>query len=405
MINYDYTARDSTGKKVTSSVQASNERAAARLIKEQGLTLVDLQSNTSGGGGLFSSFRNRIKTKEKIIFARQLSTLINAGLPLVQSLRSVADQTDSKPMKLVINDIIVRVEAGGKFSEALMAYPKVFGQVFVSLVASGEVSGTLDNSLERLAHQQEKDAEVNSKVRGALVYPAVVLLVMIGVVTFMLVGVLPQVEELYDGLPGARLPFVTRLLLAISGFVTSFWWLVVIILFVAGVLGRRWVQTIGGRRAFDRLKMRAPPFGQLFMKLYMARFSRTGSTLVASGVPLIQVLEIVSKAVNNVIIADSINGAIEKVKGGRALSDSIEGDSSFLSLVPNMLRIGEQSGSIEQMMERSAIYYEKEVDNQIKTISTIIEPILMVILGIVAITIVAAILLPIYSLVGENVLR
>ena len=177
MLTYNYVARDSTGKKITSSLQASSERSAARLISEQGLSVVDITPDKTGGSGLLSSIRNHIRAKDKIIFARQLSTLINAGLPLVQSLRSVGDQTDSKPMKLVINDLIVNVESGKKFSDVLATHPKVFNQVFVSLVAAGEVSGTLDNSLERLAYQQEKDAEVNSKVKGALVHPAIVLLV------------------------------------------------------------------------------------------------------------------------------------------------------------------------------------------------------------------------------------
>jgi type IV pilus assembly protein PilC len=171
------------------------------------------------------------------------------------------------------------------------------------------------------------------------------------------------------------------------------------------VFGTRWAQGPVGKRVIDRLKMRMPPFGPLFMKLYMARFARTGSTLVASGVPLIQVLEICSQAVGNMHVGRSIKEAIEKVKGGKSLSDSIQGDPNFIDLVPNMLRIGEQSGQIEQMMEKTADYFEKEVDNQVKTISTIIEPLLMVVLGVVAIVIVSAILVPIYSLVGKNVIR
>lgn len=404
MLTFDYTARDpNTGNKVSSTVQADSERAAGKLLISQGLAPIEIKLRKESSG-LFGKFGNRIKTKDKIVFARQLSTLINAGLPLVQSLRSVNDQTTSKPMKTVISQVIGEVEAGKSFSAALSQHPKVFNSIFISLISAGEASGTLDRSLERLAIQQEKDAEVLSKVRGALIYPAIVLLVMGGVVTFMIVGVLPQVKNIYEGLKGASLPWITRLLLWISDTIIAYWWIFLIVFALVVFFSYRWAQTAAGRVVVDRAKMRVPPFGPLFMKLYMARFSRTAQTLIASGVPLIQVLEIVAKSINNVIVEASIKKATEKVKGGKSLADSLEGDPSFLPLVPSMLRIGEQSGSVEQMMERTADYYEKEVDNQIKTISTIIEPLLMIVLGIVAVTIVAAILLPIYSLVGKNIL-
>ncbi|MDZ7786541.1 MAG: type II secretion system F family protein [Candidatus Saccharibacteria bacterium] len=401
MLTFKYTARDSsTGKKIKADVQAESEQSAARLIREQGLSPLDIEVQDTKEGRF--KFGNRIKTKDKILFSRQLSTLINAGLPLVQSLRNVSSQMTSKPFKIVINQVITDVEAGTSFSQALAKHPKVFNQVFVSLIAAGETSGTLDESLQRLADQQEKDAEILSKVRGAMVYPIIVLLVMGAVVGFMLIKVLPQVEALYEGLPGGNLPLVTRILLAVSNFLVNYWWAFLILLALFGFFGFKWLRTIAGRRVADKAKMRLWPIGPLFMKLYMARFARTGTTLVASGVPLIQMLEIVANAINNVHIEDSMHRAINKVRGGKALSDSLKGDNNFLELVPNMLRIGEQSGSLEQMMEKTASYYEKEVDQQIKTISTIIEPVLMVVLGIFAFIIVAAILLPVYGLAGQS---
>ena len=326
---------------------------------------------------------------------------MNAGLPLLQSLRSVAEQTSNKPLKQIINQIIADIEAGLAFSAALAKHPECFNRVYVSLVAAGETSGTLDKALERLADQQEKDADIISKVRGALIYPMIVLLVMLSVMTFMVVKVLPQVQQIYAGLKGVTLPLVTRILLAISHFVTHYWWLVLIIMVILVFVGSRWARTLGGRTVIDKFKLKAWPVGPLFMKMYMARFARTGTTLVASGVPLIQVLEITSDAVDNVHIAASIHRAIEKVKGGKALSEALTNDPNFLELVPNMLRIGEQSGALETMLAKVADYYEKEVDNEIKTISTIIEPVMMVIMGIMALTIVAAILLPIYGLVNQ----
>ena len=404
MLTFIYTARDTkTGQKVKAEVQADSEQAAAKVLREQGLAPLEIKSKLESENAI-SRYKNRVTTKDKILFSRQLSTLINAGLPLIQSLRNVAKQTQSKPLQAVINQVINDVEAGSALSQSLAKHPRVFNNVFISLIAAGETSGTLDQALERLANQQEKDAEVISKVRGAMVYPIIVLLVMTIVVGFMVVSVVPQVKILYDGLPGAELPIYTKALLAVSDFVIKYWYFVILALVLVIFFGSRWARTLGGKRAVDRFKMKAWPIGPLFMKLYMARFARTGTTLVATGVPLIQMLEVTGRAIDNVHLEESLKRAIDKVRGGKSLSDSLEGDPNFLPLVPDMLRIGEQSGSLEDMLAKTADYYEKEVDQQIKTISTIIEPVMMVILGIVAFIIVAAVLLPVYGLADKSIL-
>ncbi len=403
MLTFQYVARDSkTGEKIKAEVQAESEQAAAHLIGLEGLSPISIKLKDGGSDGLLSRFTNKVKAKDRILFARQLSTLINAGLPLVQSLRSVLDQTQSKPLKAIISTVITDVEAGSTFSDALGRHPKVFNQIFVSLVAAGETSGTLDKALERIAFQQEKDAEIMAKVRGAMAYPGIVLLVMGGVMGFMIVSVLPQVENIYKDMPGASLPITTRILLAVSGFTIKYWWIVLIALALIAFLTTKWARTGPGKEVIDKAKMKAWPVGELFMKVYMARFARTATTLVASGVPLLQVLDVVSKSISNVHVERSLNQAAEKVKGGKSLSSALEGDPNFLELVPKMLKIGEESGSMEQMLEKISDYYEKEVDNQIKTISTIIEPVMMVALGIVAFIMVAAILLPIYGLAGQS---
>ncbi len=404
MLSFRYTARDpGTGQTIKAEVQAENEQSATALVRKEGLVPIDIKlADKAAAGGLLASITQRVKTKDKVLFSRQLATLINAGLPLVQSLRTVAQQTASKPLKVVINDVINDVEAGSTLASAMAKHPKVFNQIYISLVSAGEASGTLDKALDRLALQQEKDADLISKIRGAMIYPVIVILVMVAVLGFMIVKVLPQVQTLYAGLPGASLPFITKLLLSISHFIIHFWWVVIIALILIAIFTTRWSRTIAGRRVVDELKMKVPPFGPLFMKMYMARFSRTGTTLVASGVPLIQMLQITGEAVNNVHIEASIKRASDKVKGGKALSESLKGDPNFLDLVPNMISIGEQSGSLEQMLGKTAEYYEKEVDDQIKSISTIIEPVLMVLLGVAAFTIVAAVLLPIYGLANQS---
>jgi type IV pilus assembly protein PilC len=402
MLNYHYTARNpATGQQVKALVEADSEAAAAKLISSQGLVPIEVKLE-GGGNSPLAKFTNRVKAKDRVLFSRQLSTLINAGLPLLQALRSVNQQTVSKPLKEVMSQVISNVEGGATFSGALAKHPRIFNQVYISLIAAGETSGTLDKALERLAIQQEKEADLNAKIRGAMTYPVIVLVVMGGVVGFMVVKVLPQVKGIYEAMPGANLPLVTTMLLAVSDFIIHFWWVCVIIIALLVFFTTRWARTGPGKEIIDKLKMRAWPIGPLFMKVYMARFARTGTTLVSSGVPLLQMLDITGKAVNNVHIERTIHKAMEKVKGGKSLADSLENSPNFLPLVPNMLRIGEQSGAIEEMMAKVADYYEKEVDTEVDNISSIIEPVMMVLLGIVAFTIVSAVLLPIYGLAGQS---
>lgn len=405
MARFKYVARDPhTNKKVQGALQADSERAVSEFVKARGMSLIEV--NQTETNFIIEKITSRIGSKDKVIFSRQLSTLIDAGLPLVQSMRSVMSQTKNKALQAILLEVIGDVEGGKAFSASLAKHPRVFDPVFVSLVQAGEASGTLDKALERIANQQEKDAEIISKVRGAMIYPVVVLFVMVAVITFMLVSVLPQVQILYDGIPGARLPILTRILLAASNFIIHYWMFIIIAFGFLIFATTRWARTLGGKEVVDKLKMKLWPVGPLFVKMYMARFSRTGTTLVASGVPLIQVLEIVANAVNNVHLERSIKHATDKVRGGKSLSESLNGDPNFLELVPQMIKIGEDSGSLEKMLDKTADYYEKEVDNQIKSISTIIEPLLMIVLGVVALVIVAAILLPIYGLAGQgNIVR
>ncbi|MBI2009283.1 type II secretion system F family protein [Candidatus Saccharibacteria bacterium] len=402
MQTFIYTARDlKTGKKITAEVEADNDKTAARLLNERGLAPLEIKpKDEQGGRGIFK----RIPSKDRVVFSRQLSTLMNAGLPLVQSLNTVKGQTSNKALKEIIAKIISEVETGSSLADALSAHPKAFDNVYTNLIAAGEASGTLDISLARLADQQEKDSEIMSKIRGALIYPTVVMIVLVGVVVFMLTSVLPQVQNLYSGLPGAKLPVLTRGLLGLSDFILNFWWAILLVLLSVGFFGWRWARSPEGKQWLDHFKMTAWGIGPLYMKLYMARFSRISSTLVASGVPMIKMLATTAEAVDNVHIEASIKRVSDQVKGGKSLSQSLSGDNSFLELVPNMINIGEQSGSLDKMLAKLADYYEKEVDNQIRSISTVVEPAMMIIVGIIALIMVAAVLLPIYSLAGKNLI-
>lgn len=404
MLTYIYTARDqASNKQVNSTVQADSEKAAAKLLIAQGLIPLNI-TEQSEKQGFIAKYLNRITTKDRVIFTRQLSTLISAGLPLAQSLHTVLEQTENKRLKAVAQDIITSVEGGKTLADSFAKHPKVFDNVFLALISAGEASGTLDKALERIANQQEKDAELMSKVRGALVYPAIVLFVIVGVIVFMLITVVPQIEQLYQDL-NKSLPFVTAVMVTMSNFIAKFWWIVVLMLVAAFYFTKRYAETDQGKKTVDTLKLNVPMFGVMFRKLYMARFTRTGETLMSTGVPMLEMMRIASRSTNNVIISRSLDRAAEKVKGGKALSLSLKNDEYIMPLVPQMISIGEQSGSIDSMMGKAATFYENELDNTIRSISTAIEPILMVVLAGVAGVMVAAILLPVYSLIGSGAIQ
>ena len=403
MKKFTYEARDQATNKITkATVQANSESAAARLLIDQGFTPLNIKEQTEANN-LFSNLAGRITTKDRIVFTRQLATLIGAGLPLSQSLDTVLEQTQNKKLQSIVQDITASVEGGKTLSESFAKHPTVFDAVFLALVGAGEASGTLDSALQRIAAQQEKDAATMSKIKGALTYPIIVLVVIFGVMAFMLFTVVPQVEKLYHDLKKS-LPFLTQIMVDAANFLTHFWWIALIVVVVAVYFFIQFLKTNTGVKMSDTFKLNVPIFGQMFRKLYMARFMRTGQTLLSTGVSMLDMLKITAKAVNNSVIENSIKQAAEKVKGGKALSVALQPEDYILSLVPQMIKIGEQSGRIDEMMGKAAQVYEDELDEQIRTISTAIEPVLMVVLAVVAGSMVAAILLPIYSLVnGINV--
>jgi len=399
MRKFAYEARDRASNKIVkSTLQADTENGAAHLLIKQGFTPISIKEE-SDGPNILARLSGRITTKDKVVFTRQLATLIGAGLPLAQSLHTVLEQTQNKQLQSVAQEVTASVEGGKTLSDSFAKHPSVFSPVFIALVASGELSGTLDESLQRLANQQEKDAAMTSKIKGALTYPGIVLFVIFGVMAFMLFTVVPQVEKLYHDLK-KDLPLLTQIMVNLADFLAKFWWLAIIIIGIVIYFTIQYMKTEAGVKMKDTLKLNMPIFGGMFRKLYMARFARTGQTLLGSGVSMLDMLKITSTAVNNTIIQKAIDRSSEKVRGGKALSVAIQDEDYILELVPQMIKIGEQSGRIDEMMGKAAQVYEDELDEQIRTISTAIEPVLMVVLAVVAGGMVAAILLPIYSLVN-----
>lgn len=399
MKKFNYSARDKSSNKIVKSiVQAESESSAARVLIEQGFVPLDIKE-ASEEGGLLAKIQGRITTKDKVVFSRQLATLIGAGLPLSQSIRTVLEQTQNKRLQNIIQEIIADVEGGKQLSESFGKHPDVFDSTFLALISAGEASGTLDEALQRVAAQQEKDAAMMSKIRGAMVYPGIVLFVIMGVMLFMLFTVVPQVEKLYKDMKKS-LPFLTEIMIWAANFMINYWWVVLLIVVAVGYFFVQYLKTDNGIKFKDSLKLNVPLFSGMFRKLYMARFARTGQTLLSTGVAMLDMLRITADGVNNTIVAASISRAAEKVKGGKTLSSSLLAEDYILPMVPQMISIGEQSGKIDEMMGKTAQVYEDELDSEIKAISTAIEPILMVVLAVVAGGMVGAILFPIYSLVN-----
>lgn len=400
MKKFAYKVKDKvTGKIVKGEIQADSEHAAGKTLINQGYILQDSIHEISTEG-ILTKLTGRISTKDKIIFTRQFATLIGAGLPLAQGLRTVSEQTENKKMRSIIDEILANVESGSSLSDAFSKHPEVFDKVYLALIAAGELSGTLDESLKRIAIQQEKDAAMMSKIRGALTYPCIVLVVIILVMVFMMVQVVPQVKQLYKDM-GKTLPFMTEILIAISDFTINFWWLVLICMGAGGYFFSQYLKTESGIKFAANFKLNVPLFSPLFRKLYMARFTRTGQLLLSTGVSMLDMLNICGEAVNNVIVQKSIIESAKLVQGGKNLSDSLRDKDYILIMVPQMISIGEQSGKIDEMMGKTAQVYEDELDEQIKAISTLIEPILMVVMALMAGGLIGAILFPIYSLVTQ----
>ncbi|MDO4979066.1 MAG: type II secretion system F family protein [Candidatus Saccharibacteria bacterium] len=399
MKRYTYKARDpKTGKMVKGAVQAQTERLAGKILIEQGLTPEQIEEVNESG--FFAKLKNKVSGKDKIVFTRQFATLIGAGLPLSNSLRLVNEQTTSRPMQRVIDELLADVEAGKTLTQACEKFPALFDHVYIALLRAGETSGTLDLSLKRLADQQEKDMAMMSAIRGALTYPAIILVVIIAVIAFMLLMVVPQVEGLYNDL-GKELPGATKVLVAMANFVMGQWYLIVVALIVFVVVTLQFRKTNPGRRFFALLKLNVPIFKKMFWRLYNSRFARTAENLLSTGVSIQDTLVIAAEAMNNVILEEQIKMAAEKVKAGKPLSESLKGRSYILPLVPQMVSIGEQSGKIDEMLGKAAKVYEDELDEQVATISTMIEPILMVVMALLIGFVVLAVLMPIYSIVSS----
>lgn len=395
MPSFAYVARETgTGREIRSSLDAATEQAAVAALLNRNLLVVSIQEKMTKKG---RTAGGSVPLADLVMFTRQLATMIDAGLAMVQSLQALADQTQNKAMRDVIKDICTRVEGGDSFSEALQKHPKVFNRLFVAMVGAGEKGGLLAEILARLAVYLENSARLRKKVKSAMMYPTVVTAVAIGITIFLLVKVIPVFGEIYSGF-GGKLPGPTQFLINLSDFMKKYF-ILIILGMGGGVYGwLAWIKTKKGREFWDKHRIKLPVFGVIAHKICLARFTRTLSSLVRSGVPILEVLQIVSQTVGNVIMEKAVKSASADIERGESISQALSKHPIFPNMIVRMVTAGEQTGKIDNMLERIADFLDEEIETTLSGITSLIEPILIVFLGVVIGGMVVCMFLPIFKM-------
>lgn len=402
---YTYVAKSLDGREKTGTMEARDKYELSHLLRDQGFLLVSAQGKDQRTRlrisiPIFGIFLNRIPLAEKMIFARYLSVMIEAGVDLNRSLAVMADQTQHKRFRAILKEVGQAVTRGTSFSEALSHYPDAFPAIMVSMVRVGEESGNLVGSLRLVALQLEKEHELLSRVRGALIYPAVVVgaMVIVGILMFMFV--VPRLSEVYDEL-GAKLPPTTQLIIGVGKFIEQYWYTLPAIFGGAAFLLRTILRTSSGKRAFDAGLLKAPIFSGLVRKVATARTARTLSSLIEAGVSLVQALEITSDTMGNVFFRASLRSYVAVVQKGTSLADAFARDTKLWPpMIVQLSAIGEETGKLSEVLEKLAAFYEGEVEQATKNLSTLIEPLLMVVIGVSVGFFVVSMLQPMYNLVN-----
>ena len=395
MASFLYVARETaTGREIRSSIEAASEQAAIAALLNRNLLVVSIQEKLgkkgkTGGG--------RVALADLVIFTRQLATMVDAGLAMVQSLQALAEQTTSKVMRDVIRDVCSRVEGGDSFSEALQKHPKAFSRLYVCMVAAGEKGGLLAEILARLAVYLENAARLRKKVKSAMMYPTTVTIVAILITIFLLVKVVPVFGEIFKSF-GSDLPAPTQYLINISHFVQK-WVLLILVAMGGGVYGWFYfIKTKTGRQIWDSYRIKLPIFGSIAHKICLARFTRTLASLVRSGVPILEVMQIVSQTVGNVVMEKAIKTAAQDIERGESISTALSKHPIFPTMILRMVTAGEQTGKIDNMLERISDFLDEEIETTLSGLTSLIEPILIVFLGVVVGGMVICMFLPIFKM-------
>jgi len=400
---YEYTALDGSGKKIKGIIDADSQAAARQKIRHAGNYPVDISESTPVSKKerevktISLGFGKRIRQQEVHVATRQLATLLGAGIPLVPALNGLIEQTVNQSLKKVIAQLKDSVNEGNSFTSALSEHPRLFSKIYVNMVRSGEASGSLDVVLEQLADFGENQQALKSRITAALIYPVILSLVAVIILALLLVIVVPNITKVFEDSQQA-LPLPTILLINISDFLSQYWWLLLAILLAVIIGTRLLIRQPRGRKIWDRLKLTLPLLGDLNIKIAAARFGTTLGSLLQSGVPLVSSLRIVRNMFNNVHVADVIDDATEELEKGGSLSRTLKGSRWFLPMMVQMIAVGEQSGTLEKMLKKIAGSYEKEVEAKIKALTSLIEPFMILLMGVAMLFIVLSILLPIFEM-------
>ena len=396
MASYQYTAKDKSGNNVTGILDGSSEAEVIELLHNKELVVVSVKEVRKRA--LAAAYRSKaIKLDDLVIFVRQLATMIDAGIPLVHSLGILSEQIENVDLKNIVAGVRRDIEAGMSFCDALSKHQNVFSELFINIVRAGEASGMLNEVLERLASYLEKSATLSRKIRSSLVYPAVVVTMAILITGLLLLKVVPTFKGIFDTL-GGKLPLPTQILIFISDLLRQYFLFVAGLLIISGFVFKKYISTPGGRYRFDQGKLRAPVLGQLFRKLAIAKFSRTFSTLVKSGVAVLNALDIVGKTSGNKVVEEAVLNCAKSVRDGEPIAKPLVRSGVFPPMVCRMVSVGEQTGQLEKMLTKIADFYDEQVDAAATGLTSMIEPIVIAFLGVVIGGIVLSLFLPIFKI-------
>lgn len=400
---YVYKVRDKAGAIHNGSIEGQSEQLVVAKLRELGYAPVSVtarsKSKLSGDIKVRGKGGGKIGLRPVVIFSRQLATMVSSGLTLIRALGILAEQTESKPLAVVIGTMRADIERGLSFSQAISKHPDAFPTVYIAMVRSGEVGGMLDMVLIRLATMLEAQLDLRRRVKSAMSYPIAVGVIIVVIVSAMLLFIVPMFESMYKDL-GGELPLPTKMLIAVSGFLSSSWWLIAIVTFgtVSGL--KRWRKTPQGRMAFDRLKLRLPIAGTIVQKTAIARFSQTLAALVRSGVPIMEALDIVADTAGNAVLAAAIQQARERVRVGESVSVALMDHPVFPQMVVQMMAVGEETGALDAMLEKIGEFYDDEVSATVDSLTSLIEPLLMVVMGVTVGGMVVALYMPMFQVIN-----
>lgn len=389
----------SNGEIQKGEIEAQDEQAARRLLRQQRISLSKIKAKPKDLLENIAFFQTKVTTKDIVIFTRQLSTMIDAGLPLVQGLEILASQQENKTLKKILLDTKSDVEGGSTFADALKKHPKQFDRLFCNMVAAGEMGGILDDVLKRLANYMEKALRLRRKVKGALTYPIIVLAISAMVIGVILIFVIPVFEQMFADFGGA-LPLPTQMVVNLSNFVKSYSLVIIGVSVVMVFLFKKYYKTEKGRRVVDRLILKSPVFGPLLRKVAVAKFTRTLGTLINSGVPILESLNVAAGTAGNKMVEEAIYNVRSSISEGRTIAQPLGESGIFPAMVVQMVSVGETTGALDQMLNKIADFYDEEVETAVDALTTMIEPFMIVFLGGTVGSIIIAMYLPIFAMAG-----